>query len=170
MPLHTNENYNGQLSNQHGIHALWESRLPEVFLTDYDFFFGNAKYVDQPLLSVLKAIEESFSAKDSVLRLESELTSKFSNFKYSFEQRGATTARIYSREFSDAYHQILNNMVERRMKKAIFMIGCFWYSAWVDAGQPHLPKKAIQSFSRELPKDSVSYLKLGKKRDRIMLH
>lgn len=118
----------------------------------------------------MKAIEESFSAKDSVLRIESELTSKSSNLKYSFEQRGETTVRVYSREFSNTYHHMLNNMVERRMKKAIFMIGCFWYSAWVDAGQPHLPKKVIQNFSRELPKDSVSYRKLGKKRDRVMLH
>jgi hypothetical protein len=170
VPLHTTENYNGQLTNQHGIHGLWESRLPEIFLTDYDFFVGNAKYGDQPLLFVWKAIEESFSAKDSVLRIESELTSKSSNLKYSFEQRGATTVRVYSREFSNTYHHMLNNMVERRMKKAIFMIGCFWYSAWVDAGQPHLPKKVIQNFSRELPKDSVSYRKLGKKRDRVMLH
>ncbi|MDX1942221.1 MAG: hypothetical protein SFU99_16775, partial [Saprospiraceae bacterium] len=27
VPLHTTENYNGQLSNQLGIHAFWESRL-----------------------------------------------------------------------------------------------------------------------------------------------
>ena len=29
-------------------------------------------------------------------------------------------------------------MVERRMRAAIKMIGDFWYTAWVDAGQPDL--------------------------------
>ena len=29
-------------------------------------------------------------------------------------------------------------MVERRMRKAIEAIGCFWYTAWVDAGHPEL--------------------------------
>lgn len=28
VPLHTTENYNGQLTNQHGIHAFWENRMP----------------------------------------------------------------------------------------------------------------------------------------------
>jgi hypothetical protein len=32
----------------------------------------------------------------------------------------------------------MNGMVERQMRTAIFEIGCFWYSAWVDAGQPVL--------------------------------
>src|SRR5690242_16771149 len=31
VPLHTTRNYNGQLTNQIGIHAFWESRLPELF-------------------------------------------------------------------------------------------------------------------------------------------
>lgn len=170
VPLHTTKNYNGQLTNQHGIHGLWESRLPEIFLTDYDFFEGSAQYINKPLLAVWKAIEGSFSAKDTVLRLERELTLKFLNLKYSFEQRGTSTAKVYSQEFSKTYHYLLNNMVQRRMKKAIYMIGCFWYSAWVDAGQPHLPNKTIQSFSKNLPKDSTSQRKLGKKRDRIILH
>ena len=29
VPLHTTANYNGQLTGQHGIHGLWESRLVE---------------------------------------------------------------------------------------------------------------------------------------------
>ena len=32
----------------------------------------------------------------------------------------------------------LDGMVERQMKAAIKMIGDFWYTAWVDAGQPDL--------------------------------
>ncbi len=31
-------------------------------------------------------------------------------------------------------------MVERRMRSAILEVGSFWYSAWVDAGQPDLNK------------------------------
>ncbi|WP_235528574.1 hypothetical protein [Pedobacter sp. Leaf194] len=29
-------------------------------------------------------------------------------------------------------------MVEKQMRSAILEIGSFWYSAWVDAGQPEL--------------------------------
>jgi len=46
VPLHTTENYNGQLTDQVGIHAFWESRLPELFADEqYDFFVGKAEYI-----------------------------------------------------------------------------------------------------------------------------
>ena len=60
--------------------------------------------------------------------------------KYAFETKGKTTQRVYSREYAKAYHQLLNGMVERRMKAAIKMIGDFWYTAWVEAGQPDMRK------------------------------
>ena len=44
VPLHTTENYNGQLTGQEGIHGLWESRLPELFSSEYDFMVGRAEY------------------------------------------------------------------------------------------------------------------------------
>ena len=45
VPLHCSENYNGQLTNQTGIHGFWESRLPELFGDEYDFLLGRAGYV-----------------------------------------------------------------------------------------------------------------------------
>lgn len=40
VPLHTTRNYDGQLTGQKGIHAFWESRLPELFFDDYDFLLA----------------------------------------------------------------------------------------------------------------------------------
>lgn len=137
VPLHTTENYNGQLTGQHGIHAFWESRLPELFAEEYDYFVGGAVYLPNPLDAIWDAIEASHAAVDSVLRFEAELTSSFpSDKKYAFEQRGSQTVKTYAADFSMAYHQKLNGMVERRMRKAILMVGSLWYSAWLEAGKP----------------------------------
>jgi hypothetical protein len=96
----------------------------------------------------------SNNALDSVLRFEKELTAQFpSDKKYSYEQRGNTTIQTYSYEFSQAYHQMLSGMVERRMKKAIVAVGSFWYTAWVDAGQPDLSKLQNVPPSPELLKE-----------------
>lgn len=38
VPLHTSENYNGQLTGQEGFHGFWETRLPELFIGSYSFF------------------------------------------------------------------------------------------------------------------------------------
>lgn len=138
VPLHTTENYNGQLTGQEGIHAFWESRLPELFSTEYDFFVGKAEHLKNPQLAAWKAIETSHHYLDSVLALEKNLSEKFGEKKYSFEVKGKQMAKVYSREFSQAYHEALSGMVERQMRGAIKMIGDFWYTAWADAGQPDL--------------------------------
>jgi hypothetical protein len=141
VPLHTTENYNGQLTGQRGIHGLWESRLVELNAEDYDYFVGKAKYVENLNEFIWKIVKGSHLAVDSVFKIEKELTKEMpSDQKYVFEQRGTTTLKTYSKEFSQAYHLRLNGMVERRLKSSINAVGCLWYTAWVDAGQPDLAK------------------------------
>lgn len=154
VPLHTTENYNGQMSGQRGIHGLWESRLVEINAEDYDYFVGKVKYVKNVQEFAWNAVEGSHRALDSVLRFEKELTASFpKDRKYSYEQRGNVTVSTYSKEFSDAYHKMLNGMVERRLRAAILAVGCIWYTAWVDAGQPDLTKLQRVPVSAELMKE-----------------
>ena len=137
VPLHTTENYNGQLTNQKGIHAFWESRLPELFADDYDYLVGTAEYQYSVLDVAWKAVESSFNSLDSVLLFEKELSLEFEQDKqYSYEKRGTKTIKVKSADYSLAYHTKLDGMVERRLKLSIISIGNLWYSAWVDAGQP----------------------------------
>ncbi len=163
VPLHTTENYNGQLTGQKGIHAFWESRLPELFSGDYDYLVGRAIYFDDPAEMVWKAVRESFAAKDSVLLLEAELTKQFpTDRKYSMGQKGNKSAAVYSEEYSAAYSKKLNGMVERRMKASIITIASFWYSAWVNAGQPDLQRMELKEVSDSLKKANEAELEKWK--------
>jgi hypothetical protein len=138
VPLHTTENYNGQLTGQEGIHGFWESRLPELFSSEYDFFVGRASYLENPQLTIWSGIERAHQQVGFVLAEEKLLAERFGERKYSFETKGRLTVKVYSREYSKAFHKILDGMIERQMRIAIKMIGDFWYTAWVDAGQPDL--------------------------------
>lgn len=139
VPLHTTVNYNGQLTNQHGIHGLWESRLPELFSDNYDFFVGKAHYQDNIQMSAWSAIIGAHQALDAVFLFEQQLTEKFlTGKKYGYEERGATTVKVYSYAFSEAYHKLLEGQVEEQMRRAIKMIGDIWYTCWINAGQPDL--------------------------------
>lgn len=141
VPLHTSENYNGQLTGQIGIHGFWESRLPELYANNYDFFVGRAKYIDKPLDAAWDIVENTFTMLDSVLTIEKKLSKSFpSDRKYTYNERNNRVIKEYSLEYSDAYHKALNGMVEKQMKKAILATGSFWFSAWVDAGQPNMKK------------------------------
>jgi hypothetical protein len=153
VPLHTTENYNGQLTNQHGIHAFWESRIPELSGENYDHLVGRAVYLDDPLNSAWVAVQGSHAALDSVLGFERTLNQQFpDDRKYVFEDRGRGSMRFPSQEYTRAYEGMMGGMVERRMNAAILSVGSFWYSAWVNAGQPDLDRLEQREVSDSLKK------------------
>lgn len=154
VPLHTTENYNGQLTGQRGIHGLWETRIVELDAETYDYFIGKAAYVENVSDLAWNAVEASNAAVDSVLALERELTKEFpSDRKYAYEYRGRALIQTYSADFCKAYSERMNNMVERRMCQAILAVGSIWYTAWVDAGQPDLSQLSSTPPSPELLKE-----------------
>ncbi len=148
VPLHATLNYNGQLTGQKGIHGFWESRLPELYAGDYDFFVGKAHYVESVNALIWECFSESFAAKDSVLVLERQLSANFpEEKKFTFEEKGQGLVKVYSPEYSQAYHKALGGMVERRMRRALYLVGCLWYTAWVNAGSPDLEFKDLPAYS-----------------------
>ncbi len=138
VPLHTTKNYNGQFSNQDGIHAFWESRLPELFYDKYELLPQKAVYLDYPPRIIWRTVIESNLLLHKVLLGEDSLSKLYPNGKYAYVERGATMNKDYSEEYATIYHNILDNMVEQRMLKAIEMLSSMWYTAWVNAGQPDL--------------------------------
>lgn len=161
VPLHACSNHNGQYTNQRGIHGFWESRVPELLAEkQWDFFIGKAVYIDKPLPFTWQRVLESAAAADSVLHLERELSKKFPpDKKYAFEERNGTLVKQYSFAYTLEYDKMLNNMAERRMRASIFAVASFWYTAWVNAGQPDLKELTNQEFSE---KDMKEFEKLNK--------
>ena len=140
VPLHACSNHNGQHTNQHGIHGFWESRVPELLAEkNFQFWMDKATYISDPLNWIWNRVLESAAASDSVLNMEKQLSASFSaDRKYAFETRNGVITRTYSSDFTIAYHQMLNGMVERRMRESIHTVASFWFTAWVNAGQPNL--------------------------------
>ncbi len=140
VPLHTTENYNGQLTNQLGIHAFWESRIPELFADKtYDYFVGKAEYISRPKEYFWDMVLASHALVDSVLLVERRLSREFpSDKQYCYEERLGLTIRTQCEEYAAAYQERLSGMVEARLQASIRAIGSSWYTAWVDAGQPRL--------------------------------
>jgi len=151
VPLHVCSNHNGQLTGQQGIHGFWESRIPELFAEkEWDFLVGKAAYISHPEDFIWKRILESAAASDTVLRYEKELRQSFpEDQRFAFEERNGITVRQYSTAYATAYNIKLNDMVERRMRQSIFAIASFWFTAWVDAGQPDLKNLVHKNFTDE---------------------
>jgi hypothetical protein len=148
VPLHATKNHDGQLTNQKGIHGFWESRVPELLAEkEFDFMIGKAQYINDLPGFTWKRVLESGATSDTVLKAEAWLTQQFaSDKKFAFEERNGKLLRQYSSAFTLAYNNRLNNMVEKRMRESIYSVASFWYTAWVNAGQPdlkHLGKTAF---------------------------
>lgn len=77
VPLHTTSNNKGQCTNQIGVHNLWETRIPEMFSSNYNLYIGQASYIDDPLATLWKIVKESNALVDSVLLIEKDLSKSF---------------------------------------------------------------------------------------------
>ncbi len=156
VPLHTTHNHNGQLTKQHGIHAFWESRIPELFAGTYNLIIGKANYVENPLKEAWIIVKQSHAAVDTVLLFEAELSLSFpADQKYSFSRRGNSVLKQYSSAYAKAYQNKMEGMVAKRMRAAILAVGSFWYSAWVDAGQPVLKNLIKIDLTNEEKKQTI---------------
>ena len=140
VPLHTTENYNGQLTDQLGIHAFWESRIPELFADDnYDFLVGKSEYIVDKQSFFWEIILGSHALLEEVLANEKRLSQEIPKDKqYCYDERYEHTVWTQCPEFAKVYHESMSGMVEDQMRQSILSLGSIWYSAWIDAGQPSI--------------------------------
>jgi len=163
VPLHTTSNYNGQFSNQIGIHALWETRIPEMYMGGYDLLIGPAQYISNPVEFAWEIVRESNALVDSVLEIEKKLSNTFKSTEIrSYIERNNQLTQTYSDKYVEAYDLAMNGMVQRRFKAAIHSVSSFWYSAWIDAGQPKLLSSQNNNLTEETNSDLENKKILGR--------
>jgi hypothetical protein len=169
--LHTSANHDGQLTNQKGIHSLWESRLPEMFGKNYNFYTGEAKYIDNVEKATWDMIKETHSQVEPLLLIDRKLRATFTaETMFEKDEKGNTAKNkfgdlIYSKEYATQLHTALNGMVESQMRKAIVATTNFWYTAWVNAGKPNLDNldsKELTDRNKKNLKNDLKVWKTGK--------
>lgn len=140
VPLHTTSNYNGQNTGQIGIHAFWESRIPELFESShFSSLAGKAQYIPDIQEFIWDIVKASYSLVPKVLEKEIEARKKIaSHDHYCYEERGNQLVRTQCPELTRTYMELLDGMVQDRWRASIHAVGSVWYSAWLDAGKPDL--------------------------------
>ena len=163
QPLHTTSNYDGQLTHQKGVHALFESNLPQAFGGTYNFRTPQAKYISDIPEETWKIIEESHSLVDTILLKEKEVRRQFTaDNMYKKDSNGKTVmfynSPVFSDEYARAFNTALGGMIEKQLQLSIYEVACFWYTAWINAGSPdlnllddpHLTKQNKKNYKKEL--------------------
>ena len=145
VPLHTTKNYNGQMTGQRGIHAFWESRIPELFADEeWDYWTGPARYIPDIEEWIWDIVLESHSHVDSVLLIEADLRERIpADNQMCYVNRGGVNQFLQCEDFARAYAERMRGMVEDRFRASIRAVGSAWYTCWVDAGRPDLSPEAL---------------------------
>jgi hypothetical protein len=169
MPLHTSLNHNGQLTGQKGIHGFWEGQLPEIFGSGYNLYTGSARYIDNIKEETWKLIDSTHQLADSLLAIDRALAAGLPKDSIYVMDAGGHIATnrfgdlIHSRAYAARYHEHLNGMIERQLRKAIAETASYWYTAWVNAGKPDLAQLDPEELTKRNKKDLARDLKLWQK-------
>lgn len=136
-PLRTTVNYDGQLTNQPGMLALWENQLPERFIATYKLADEPAKALKDPLADTWAVLQNSYGFLSATYDLETKISRGFTpQTKYTYSHRFGHTQRRYSDAFADAYNKEVGGMVAYRLKTAAPFVAALWLTAWQEAGRP----------------------------------
>ncbi|HEX8328158.1 MAG TPA: zinc dependent phospholipase C family protein [Hymenobacter sp.] len=175
VPLHTTINYDGQLTDQKGLHSLWESQLPERFINDYKLEGEQAKYVKDPLAAIWGVLQESYGfvgeTFDRATKIEKTMKP---DVRFTFTHRAGKTSRRYSDAFADAYEKAVGGMVSYRLKGAPMMVSSLWLTAWQDGGKPDLdglmtPNKPTKDEKVKLSTELTAWKKNTLSQDQLLL-
>lgn len=152
VPLHTSSNYDGQLTNQAGMHDLWETSVPELLLKSFRIASKRkANYLTSPTDRIWKVLQESHALLPEMLEVESTISKQYpdSTKKYQWIERWGKLRRFYSKEFTLDYGKHLQASINQQLLKASHCMADFWYTAWVDAGKPDLSNLNAKHFSKK---------------------
>ncbi|MGH2648568.1 MAG: S1/P1 nuclease, partial [Ginsengibacter sp.] len=143
MPLHTASNYNGQFTGQKGVHALWESEIPELFGNNYNFKTADARYIPDITAETWNIIAHTHSLENTLLADEKKVRTSFdANKMYKKDAAGnnilSYNQPVFSEEYAGRFNNEMNGMVEKQLRLSIQDVANYWYTAWMNGGSPEL--------------------------------
>ncbi len=124
QPMHTVMNYNGQLTNQKGVHARYESDMINRYTQEIENSFGSCSIseISNPLNYIFSYITDANSVCDVLFNAD----------KFAARQAGTTD--------SDEYYSLMwfktKYITEIQFNKAAQDLAALIYTAWTDAGKP----------------------------------
>lgn len=149
VPLHTTENYDGQLTGQNGIHALWESYLLERFSSSYDLYEISAKQETDFEKRILAELYNAHHLVKPVLKGHKYCQRRLGDKALGFYRRKGKIEEGYSEQFQDCFHTMASSQIENQLRRSIQLTSDLWYTAWIIANKPNLDSLGVPDFIKK---------------------
>ena len=130
MPLHITGNYNGQLTNQTGIHRRYEETMIDQYIDSISFKTSRIKKVKDVHIYVFKYLYKNYSFISSLLKAD----------KKSYTKAGNQYNKVYYESLWKETHLFTIQLLQESSKTLASLI----YSAWLEAGKPLIPVNQVK--------------------------
>ncbi len=123
MPLHVVKNYNGQLTNQRGVHQRFEDDMVEAYAEQIHLSPKMASEIEDPLEAAFDIVLDSYVYADNLLHAD---------------RRAKLSENTYGASYLEKFFQFSGWIAVQRMSDAASATASYWYTAWLRAGKPEL--------------------------------
>jgi hypothetical protein len=124
VPFHAVENYDGQLSNQHGIHARFEAIL-------FERYRDRLTIAPRPVASIAKPRDFLFDVVIEGSQLVKPILAS--------DLAALGSRDVYDDAYYEAFFTATRAVMERRLNESIAAVAAVIAGAWEAAGKPALP-------------------------------
>ena len=125
MPLHITANYNGQLSDQTGIHSRYEETMIDKYIDQISFKASGIKKVTNVKSYIFRYIYDNYYNIGLLLQADSR------------------AYEIAGKEYNDIYYESLwketGLFTTQLLQESSKTLASLIYSAWLEAGKPEIP-------------------------------
>ncbi len=120
QPLHAANNYNGQLTNNTGIHSRYETTMLGKYVAQIIVTKDSVRYISDVYGFAFDFILKSNALCDSIFRADN--TAK------------TASGGSYSTMYYDTLWSRLGDMTKAQIQSATIDLASLWYTAWINAG------------------------------------
>lgn len=129
VPLHTTKHYDGIGNKHNGIHAIWESYLPERYFNSYDKTNIKPKYIKNIQQRIINELKESNKEVENIYLLFNKSEHKLKQNTFGFYTRKGINKEGYSNQFLDEYHLKAKVSIQKQLRKSIQFVTDLIYTA-----------------------------------------
>jgi hypothetical protein len=123
-PLHTTQNFNGQLTGQTGLEQRFADRLVEHYAGFLIFRPSNAAKVSDPTEHAFDMALEANTWVDHIILADRQSRDDLPD---------------YNDDYLDRFYGRVGSVAIQELNGAAQDTGSYWYTAWLNAGSPALP-------------------------------
>ncbi len=125
-PLHTTQNYDGQMTSQTGLSLRFDFHLFDRFSKFFMMHPEPAEKIDDPTEFAFQRCLES---------------NVWVNLILWSDLRARDGLADYNDEYYDRFYDRVRPTVVQEMNEAAHDVGSYWYTSWLNAGRPQLPAR-----------------------------